>query len=78
MIVLQRQLALSEQMASQSEESRHRQHHVSYEQAQGIERTLKARYDEVASVKISATVHNRLRTHLRDALVAYLLQNLRN
>ena len=47
---------------------------VNHDQAQDIKRTLKAKYDEAAWIEVSTTVHNRLRTHLRDALVAYLLQ----
>lgn len=47
---------------------------VSHDQAQDIKRTLKAKYDETAWIEVSANVHNRVRTRLRDALVAYLLQ----
>jgi hypothetical protein len=75
LIVLQRQLALSKQIGVSIEKlASWATARVTYEQAQGIKRTLKAKYDEVAWVEVSATVHNRLRTHLRDALVAYLLQ----
>ncbi|MEI6706022.1 MAG: neuraminidase-like domain-containing protein [Methylococcales bacterium] len=47
---------------------------VTDEKAQDIKRSLKAKYDENAWIEVSTRVHNRLRTRLRDALVAYLLQ----
>jgi hypothetical protein len=47
---------------------------VSHDQAQDIKRTVKARYDETAWIEVSTNVHNRIRTRLRDALVAYLRQ----
>jgi hypothetical protein len=39
-----------------------------------IKRSLKTKYDETTWVEVSTQVHNRLRSHLRNALVAYLLQ----
>src|SRR4051812_28497395 len=47
---------------------------VNHDQAQDIKRSLKTKYDETAWIEVSTQVHNRLRSHLRDALVAYLLQ----
>jgi hypothetical protein len=44
------------------------------DQAKYIKRSLKAKYDETAWVEVSTQIYNRLRSHLRDALVAFLLQ----
>ena len=44
------------------------------DQAKDIKRSLKAKYDETAWVEVSTQIYNRLRSHLRDALVAFLLQ----
>ncbi|HQY22629.1 MAG TPA: neuraminidase-like domain-containing protein, partial [Gammaproteobacteria bacterium] len=75
LINLQRKLALSEKIGVSIEELESwTTDSVSYEQSQDIKRTLKAKYSEDAWVEVSTAVHNRLRMHLRDALVAYLLQ----
>ena len=44
------------------------------DQAKDIKRSLKAKYDQRAWVEVSTQIYNRLRSHLRDALVAFLLQ----
>ena len=75
LIELQGQMALSEQIGvSIKNLEAWATDTISHDQAQDIKRTLKAKYDEAAWIEVSTNVHNRLRTHLRDALVAYLLQ----
>jgi Neuraminidase-like domain len=75
LIILQKQIELSrligvsiEKLESWANDS------VTDEQARHIKRSLKTKYDESAWVEVSTQVHNRIRNHLRDALVAYLLQ----
>jgi peptidoglycan hydrolase-like protein with peptidoglycan-binding domain len=42
--------------------------------AQDVKRSLKTKYSETTWIEVSTQVHNRLRSQLRNALVAYLLQ----
>jgi len=75
LIILQQQIELSRQIGVSIETLESwTSDAVSYEQAQDIKRSLKAKYDETTWIEVSTQVHNRLRTHLRDGLVAYLLQ----
>ena len=75
LLTLQRQIAFSEQIGVSIEKLESwAAGVVTHDQAQDIKRTLKAKYDEVAWIEVSTEVHNRLRSRLRDALVAYLLR----
>lgn len=75
LIALQRKLALSEKIGVSIEKLESwATESVNDTQSQDIKRTLKAKYSEDAWVEVSTAVHNRLRMHLRDALVAFLLQ----
>jgi Tc toxin complex TcA C-terminal TcB-binding domain/Neuraminidase-like domain/Salmonella virulence plasmid 28.1kDa A protein len=75
LILLQQQIELSQQIGVSIEKLESWAGDVlTPEQSQDIKRSLKAKYDETAWIEVSTQVHNRLRSHLRDALVAYLLQ----
>ncbi|MBW4660244.1 MAG: peptidoglycan-binding protein [Drouetiella hepatica Uher 2000/2452] len=75
LIILQQQIELSRQIGVSIETLESwTSDAVSYEQAKYVKRSLKAKYDETTWIEVSTQVHNRLRTHLRDGLVAYLLQ----
>jgi hypothetical protein len=74
LLILQRQIAVSEQIGVSIEKLESwATDVVTHDQSQDIKRTLKAKYDEGAWIEVSTIVHNRLRSQLRDALVAYLL-----
>ncbi len=75
LLILQRQVAFSEQIGVSIEKLESwATDVVTHDQSQDIKRTLKAKYDEVAWIEVSTEVYNRLRTQLRDALVPYLLR----
>jgi SepF-like predicted cell division protein (DUF552 family)/predicted kinase len=75
LILLQKQIELSRQIGVSIEKLESWVSDVvTYEQARDIKHTLKTKYDETAWIEVSTQVHNRLRSHLRDALVAFLLQ----
>jgi hypothetical protein len=75
LLILQQQIIFSEQIGVSIEKLESwATDVVTHEQSQDIKRSLKAKYDEIAWIEISTKVHNRLRSQLRDALVAYLLQ----
>jgi hypothetical protein len=75
LIDLQKQIGLSQKIGVSFEKLISWSSDVfSSDQAKDIKRSLKAKYDETAWVDVSTQIYNRLRSHLRDALVAFLLQ----
>lgn len=75
LIVLQQQIELSQKIGVSIEKlTSWASDTFSGEQSHDIKRSLKAKFDEASWVEVSTKIHNRLRSQLRNALVAFLLQ----